>query len=199
MSFNIGGIFSNPIAKVGISVIPGGSAIAGGLSALSSLFGGSENNDHYQVESYNGQKLEGRVVNVGGSTEYWYLSNGNRYKLSITDGNQIQDNYGDTVRLSASQLAGIPQGFGSPPTPRSQAIIPVNQSGIGINSATVNPNPTYQSIGGAQVGYSPNGSVTGGSASTPYGTVVTSAMPSWLWLVIVIVGGLFLYSFSKKK
>lgn len=193
----IGGVLSNPIAKVGLSFIPGGSAVSGALSALSGIFGGG-NNDHYQVDNYNGQSLEGRVVNIGGQAEYWFLSNDKRYKLPETDGNAIQDKYGDVVRVDQNQLSAIPIGYGNPPAPRNSAVIPVNQSGIGIMSQTANPNPTYQSLGGSQVTYSAGSAQTGGSTSqTPYGNVPTGSSNYW-WILILAAAVIGFLLFKKK-
>jgi hypothetical protein len=182
------GILSNPVAKIGLSFIPGGSAISSGLGLLSGLFGGGSPSGMITsdlIRKYGEAPTfvlgvtdtsSPKFVAVLGSSEVWAVQNGVKALSPIQDASQLLSTVGraNLMLISQSNLDRIPRGDVS-------FAIPKNLNGVGMMNTVVNDQPTFQSLNGQT-------------------TLVPSSASSGVNIVLVVVGVLVaLFLLLRRK
>ena len=90
------------------------------LDFFKSIFGGggdSKSYDQIQKEKdatraiqYNGQSLEGRVINIYGSDKYFLVKGGRKTQISETNADNVAAQYGSYIHVPPSVLDQLPAG-----------------------------------------------------------------------------------------
>ena len=90
------------------------------LDFFKSIFGGggeSKSYDQIQREKdatraiqYNGQSLEGRVINIYGSDKYYLVKGGRKTQISETNADNVAAQYGAYIHVPPSVLDQLPAG-----------------------------------------------------------------------------------------